>query len=118
MIAWSDRPEERVDDLSDILKIIEHYHDLKWDEIVEKHYDLLINERYDELLISAEVLGRNSKLYLQKSEAISERILDVLETNLEDTANSKIARIWAAKLDKEIKYTFSLLSAIYEGIIG
>lgn len=36
LIAWSDRPEERDNDLSDILRIIQHYYNLNWDEIVEK----------------------------------------------------------------------------------
>lgn len=37
LIAWSDRPEERENDLSDILIIIQHYYDLAWEEIVEVH---------------------------------------------------------------------------------
>lgn len=116
LIAWSDRPEERENDLSDILKIIQHYYDLKWDEIVEKHYDTLNKEPFDQLLIAAEVLGRNSKLYLQKSEAISTRILKVLETNLENATKSVIAKEWARKLDTTIEYAFDLLSAFQKGI--
>jgi len=116
LIAWSDRPEERGDDLSDILSIIQHYYNLNWDEIVEKHYDTLDKDPFDQLLIAAEVLGRNSKLYLQKSKAISERVLKVLETNLEDASQSAIAKEWAIKLDKEIEYAFDLLGAFQKGI--
>ena len=116
LIAWSDRPEERENDLSDILKIIEHYYNLKWDEIVEKHFDTLDKDPFDQLLIAAEVLGRNSQLYLQKSEAISERVLKVLDANLADPAKSAIARDWARKLDKEIEYAFALLGAFQKGI--
>jgi len=36
LIAWNDRPEIRFDDLPDILKIIEHYYDFAWDEIVNR----------------------------------------------------------------------------------
>jgi hypothetical protein len=75
---------------------------LKWDEIAEKHYDTLDKEPFDQLLIAAEVLGRDSRLYLQKSEAITERVLKVLETNLEEGSKSAIAKDWARKLDKEI----------------
>jgi predicted nucleotidyltransferase len=117
LIAWSDRPEERENDLSDILKIIQHYYDLKWDEIVEKHYDTLDKDPFDQLLIAAEVLGRDSRLYLQKSEAISARVLKVLETNLADSSKSAIAREWARKLDKEVEYAFVLLGAFQKGII-
>lgn len=48
LIAWSDRPEERGDDLPDILNIIEHYYDLAWDEIVNTHHDTLDKEPFDE----------------------------------------------------------------------
>ena len=37
LVAWSDRPEERGNDLPDILRIIEHYFDIEYDEIVEFH---------------------------------------------------------------------------------
>lgn len=116
LIAWSDRPEERGDDLTDILRIIQHYYDLKWNEIVEQHYDILDKEPFDRLQIAAEVLGRNSRLYLQKSEAISTRILKVLENNLADVSRSAIARVWARKLDIDVAYAFSLLSAFQKGI--
>jgi predicted nucleotidyltransferase len=116
LIAWSDRPDERGDDLSDILKIILHYYELKWDEIVEMHYDTLDKDPYDQLLIAAEVLGRHSRLYLQKSEAISMRILKVLKTNLDDVSKSVIAREWAKKLDADVEYGFSLLRAFQKGI--
>ena len=116
LIAWSDRPEERSDDLTDILRIIQHYYELKWNEIIEQHYDILDKEPFDQLLIAAEVLGRNSRLYLQKSEAISTRILKVLENNLIDVSKSAIAREWARKLDKDIEYAFALLNAFQKGI--
>jgi predicted nucleotidyltransferase len=70
LIAWSDRPEERENDLSDILIIIQHYYDLAWDEIVEQHFDIIDKDPFDQLLIAAEVLGRNSSIYLQKSKTI------------------------------------------------
>ena len=89
---------------------------MKWDEIVEFHYDTLDKDPFDQLLIAAEVLGRNSRLYLQKSEAISTRVLKVLENNLEDASKSAIAKDWARKLDKEIEYAFALLGAFQKGI--
>lgn len=116
LIAWSDRPEDRMDDLSDILKIIQHYYELKWDEIVDQHFDTLEKEPFDQLLIAAEVLGRNSKLYLEKSETISTRVLTVLETNLGDATQSAIVKDWARKLDQNIEYAFELLGAFQRGI--
>lgn len=116
LISWSDRPDERENDLADILKIIEHYYELEWDAIVEQHSDTLNNEPFDRLLIAAEALGRNSRLYLNKSKAITERILRVLEDNLEDASKSAIAKEWAVKLDANIEYTFDLLNAFQKEI--
>ena len=98
------------------MRIIQHYYNLNWDEIVEKHFDTLNQDPFDELLIAAEVLGRNSRLYLQKSQSINIRIRKVLQSNLEDASKSAIAKEWARKLDKEIEYTFALLRAFQKGI--
>jgi predicted nucleotidyltransferase len=117
LIAWSDRPEERENDLSDILKIIEHYFNLKWNEIVEFHNDTMEQEPFDQKIIAAEVLGRNARMYIEKSKAISERILKVLESNLQDASKSAIAKEWARKLDTDIEYAFALLSAFQKGLI-
>jgi len=116
LIAWNDRPEERGDDLSDILKIIEHYYHLIWDEIVEYHHDTLDKDPFDQKIIAAEVLGRNSRIYLKKSKAISERVLKVLDTNLQDASKSAIAREWARKLNGDIEYAFAMLNAFQKGI--
>jgi predicted nucleotidyltransferase len=116
LIAWSDRPEERENDLSDILKIIHHFFDLAWDEILEVHYDTLDKDPFDQLIIAAEVLGRKSKIYLQKSKVISKRILHVLENNLQEPTKSAIAKEWARKLDRDLEYAFGLLDSFYKGI--
>lgn len=116
LIAWSDRPEKRGDDLTDILKIIEHYYNLAWDEIVDDHYDTLDKDPFDQKIIAAEVLGRKSRLYLEKSKAISTRVMQVLDANLKDASKSAIAIEWARKLDTDIQYAFALLNSFYKGI--
>lgn len=47
LIAWSDRPEERENDLGDILLIISKYYMLMWDHILDNHYDVLENLKDD-----------------------------------------------------------------------
>lgn len=116
LIAWSDRPEERSNDLTDILKIIEHYFDLAWDEIIETNYDLLDKEPFDQKIVAAEMLGRKSRLYLEKSKAISDRILTVLDSNLQDASKSMIAKDWARKLDSNVEYAFAVLNSFQKGI--
>ncbi len=118
LIAWSDRPEERENDLADILKIIQHYFDLEFDEIVEFHNDTFPeHDDIDPKLVAAEVLGRKSKIFLSKSEKLEHRILKVLNDNLSDGSKSKIAREWARKLDRSIEYCLTILAAFRKGIL-
>lgn len=120
LTAWSDRPEERGNDLGDILFIITSYYNSNWDFILDNHselLDLLGNKgKDDEWIIATRVLGRESAAYLQKSERLGERIMDVLNKNINDQFHSEIARQWASKLDKSIEYTLSLLEAFFLGI--
>ena len=117
LVAWSDRPEERENDLADILRIIEHYFDHNFDEIVEFHNDIFDEEEFDQLLISAEVLGRKSRKILLKSETLENRILNVLDANLKSNEKSKIAKDWAVKKDWEIEYALKVIKAFQKGIL-
>lgn len=114
LIAWSDRPEKRTDDLPDILRIIDHTFDLN--DIAENHFDLLDADPFDERVIAAEVLGRECRTYLAKSEAILTRVMQVLNDNLRDASTSVIARSWARSRDTEIEYSFQLLKVFHRGI--
>ncbi|MCU4163856.1 hypothetical protein [Carboxylicivirga caseinilyticus] len=116
LVAWSDRPEERDNDLADILKIIEHYFDLEFDDIVENHNDIFPDDDFDQMKIAAEVLGRKAGVFLNKSETLSQRIHSVLKENLSDASMSAIAREWSRKLDVEIEYAYSVLESFYKGI--
>lgn len=119
LVAWSDRPEERDNDLSDILKIIEHYFDHEYDDIMDNHFDIIPDDdSFDELRIAAEVLGRKAKEYLKKSEALSERILTVLQDNLSETEKSAIARDWARRKGWDIEYAYFILQAFNKGILN
>lgn len=118
LVAWSDRPEERENDLADILRIIEHYFDHNFDEIVEFHSDTFGEEEFDQLLISAEVLGRNARTILSKSEVLERRILTVIDANIKDEQESKIAKHWASKKSWEIEYTLIILRAFQKGILS
>lgn len=111
LVAWSDRPEERENDLADILKIIEHYFIHNFDEIVEYHNDIFPDDGFDQLLIASEVLGIKSKQYLKKSEALTKRIKELLKINLNNEKESKIAKEWARIKGWEIEYAFSILNS-------
>jgi len=85
---------------------------------VEYHHDTFPEDGFDQLLIAAEVLGRKSRRYIKKSEVLSEHIKKVLETNLTDEEESKIAKEWARIKDWEIEYAFSILKSFQKGLNG
>lgn len=119
LLAWSDRPENRENDLADIIKIIDSYYALEYDEIVEFHYDTFPDDDtpIDQLLVAAEVLGRKAKLFINKSKRLSERIHQILESNLHNISESRLLRDWAHKLDSDIEYAYSILKAFQKGIL-
>ncbi|APY10428.1 hypothetical protein BWZ22_03860 [Seonamhaeicola sp. S2-3] len=118
LIAWSDRPEERDSDLYDILRIIEYYFDLNFDEIVEHHNDTFPEEEdLDQLKIAARVLGRKASQYLNVSEAIKSRILNTLNDNVSDAKNSAIAKQWVSKKEWDLEYAVQILEELKLGII-
>lgn len=116
LVAWSDRPEERENDLADILLIIEHYFEHNFDEIVDFHNDIFPEEGFDQLIIAAEVLGRKAAIFLKKSQELSDRIHSVLEHNLDKEKESVIAKKWARTKNWEIEYAISILKAFQNGL--
>ena len=121
LIAWNDRPEYRENDLADILKIFEIYYNIEFNDIVEHHYDTFPeddNTEIDQLLIGAEVIGRKATLFLNKSNELSERIHQILEQNLQNPAESTIAKDWAQKLNRDVEYGFSVLKAFQRGLFN
>ncbi len=93
LITWSDRPEDRDNDLYDILRIIEHYFNLNFDEIVEHHNDTFPEEYdLDQFKIAARVLGRKASQFLNISEAINDRILKTINDNVANAKDSVIAK--------------------------
>jgi predicted nucleotidyltransferase len=119
LVAWSDRPEERADDLPDILKIIEHYFNLEFDDIVEFHHDTFPEEEdIDRYRVAAEVIGRKAGVYLDKSERLAKRIHKLMEVNLMIESEPAIAKEWARKRDWTIEYAFSILQAFQKGLLN
>jgi predicted nucleotidyltransferase len=120
IVAWSDRPEERENDLGDILLIISEYFWMMYEFIIDYHPDLLelLTEdgEMSQRIVASRVLGREAAKYLLKSTKLKERIFKVLEENINDQYQSAIAKDWAVKLDQPIDYTLSLLQAFLTGI--
>jgi predicted nucleotidyltransferase len=110
LIAWSDRPEKRHDDLFDILYVIDHYHDLEFEKIITDHHELIPEEgEFDERVFSARVLGRRAKEYVDKSKDLRDRIFKILDENTFKEVESKIAKKWALKKGWDLEYCTLLL---------
>lgn len=116
LVSWSDRPEERENDLADILRIIEHYFDHNFNEIVHFYHDTFENDDFNKLLIAAEVLGRKARQFLRKTSKLENRILRILNHELIAHKESKIARDWASKKGWEIQYALKILAALQKGM--
>ncbi len=116
LVAWSDRPEMRQNDLADILWIIDKFFDFNWDEIVEHHNDIFPEDGFDQLLIAAQVLGRKSSPYIASNARLSERILSIIQKNLASASESAIAKEWSRIHGCEVKYAQSILEAFYKGL--
>lgn len=117
LIAWSDRPEERDNDLYDILRIIEHYFDLNYDDILEHHHDTFTEvEIFDQLKIAARVLGRDSSKFLNDSDAIKERILNTINENVDNAESSAIAKEWVKNKDWDLEYAVQILKEFQSGL--
>lgn len=118
LIAWSDRPEERDNDLYDILRIIEHYFVINYDEILEHHSDTFLDEDdFDRFKIAARVLGRKASQFLNISEAINDRILRTLNENVADAKKSAIAKQWAINKEWDLEYAVQILKEFKLGLI-
>lgn len=117
LIAWSDRPEDRGNDLYDILRIIEHYFDLNFDEIVEHHFDTFPdNDMLDQFKIAARVLGRKASKFLNVSKAINDRILKTINENVMNVEKSAIAKQWIRDKDWDLKYAVEILEELKKGL--
>jgi predicted nucleotidyltransferase len=115
LIAWNDRPEDRDNDLKDILLIIKEYFDFNSDEIYDHHYNTFPEEGFDKITIAARVLGRKAAEIIIASDKVKNRVLEVLHNNT-NLKKSPIAERWARENDWTIEYAVSILEQVKIGI--
>lgn len=115
LIAYSDRPDERAKDISDIKFIIEKYADMNVEYICNEHSDIMSNN-WDENL-SARVLGRDMGKIMKDDPVLMNRILEILNSNINDNHNSKIALLMMTGLDNTLEQKIELLKNLRDGIL-
>lgn len=115
LISWDDRPEMRMYDIEDLYRIISIYFEYAYDDILEKHFDLLEKEPFEQISIAAEVLGRNAKSAIIENEKLRLRIKNILEKNLDTIEKSSIAKLWASKFHINLIDAEKILSSFLNG---
>lgn len=117
LISYQDRPEERQNDLYDILYVIENFYSLQEDEILENHFDVIEQlSEYDRILISAQVLGRQASKYLNQNLKLKEHVFAELEKSIQTPEKSGITLDWSRRKGWELVYTISVLEALFKGM--
>jgi predicted nucleotidyltransferase len=115
LIAWDDRPEMRLGDLTDIADILYHFFNI-YDEMIWAAHNDLFDDQQELITISARVLGRQMGKILRRNPALNQRIMNLLPASGLAKA-TEIATIMATSLDQTIDQTTALLSAIEAGIM-
>jgi predicted nucleotidyltransferase len=116
LIAWNDRPEDRDNDLKDILLIIKTYFLFNLDDILTHHYDTLPDGDFDKILIGAKVLGRKAAEILIKSDKVKNRVIEVLINNTNNIHKAPIAERWARENEWTMEYAMKIINEIKIGI--
>jgi predicted nucleotidyltransferase len=114
LIAWDDRPEMRVDDISDIAEILKNYFHFNSDIIFEHHNDLFGDNELDE--IAAQYLGREICKITSGNKKLTERVTNILERGLSDSNPNNLDELLARESGLTIDYSRRLISHILAGI--
>lgn len=95
LLAWDDRPEQRGKDGTDLRLILQHYHALIEADIIERHYELLIDQdpREDELMQGAgvRVLGQELQALVAGSPSLHGRLQAILTREIQPSTASRLA---------------------------
>ena len=91
LIAWSERPYDRKRDAADLCIIMKNYYDVVGDALYTDHLDLFDAEPFDRNRTSCRIFGRDIARLLHRSEPLRDRVLEVLDAQLDDTDQSTLA---------------------------
>lgn len=117
LIAWDERPRERIHDAQDLCFILRQYYDVEIDTIVEKHADLFDAENFRRPLASARAYGREISALLRGSVALRNRVMHILDRETADVHQSSLADAMnAAGCHPEYDLRFECIGALFEGI--
>lgn len=117
LIAWDERPQERVHDAQDLCFIMRQFFDAYLDTIVTEHADLFDEEDFSRPLTSARSYGREMASILLKSEILRTHVIRILERETEDVYQSNLADAMdAAGCHRTSDLRFESLESLLRGI--
>jgi predicted nucleotidyltransferase len=114
LIAYTDRPDDRIKDIEDITFIINNYHNMNIDYIINEHSELM-EYGWDEKL-SAKVLGRDIGLILKDNHELKEKVISILKNNIVEKRTGKIPELMTVKTERTVEDIIGLLNKLLEGI--
>jgi predicted nucleotidyltransferase len=109
IVAWDDRPEDRLKDLWDISFILDDYFDRFDEDIYDNHNDLFGDRELEE--IAAYVIGRKIKHIIGNSIPLKERIIHILTEK-----RSAMAQRMANKNSKPENVVNQILKNLLDGL--
>lgn len=114
VIAWDERPRERVHDAQDLCFILRKYFDVGLDTIVERHADLFDEDDFNRPIVSARAYGREVACLLQESDALREHVIRILERETADSDQSSLADAMKAEYDLRFDTITAFLTGVEE----
>ncbi|KAB7725857.1 hypothetical protein F5984_25555 [Rudanella paleaurantiibacter] len=115
-IAYDDRPEHRSKDILDIGAILRHYFDITEDDIYENHNDLFSDDEFDITLTAARVLGRQMAPIVALSNALHQRIDQIIDQQISLGEQSPVAELLVRDSRWSVSYALNLLRQLRRGM--
>ena len=121
LIAFDDRPENRMKDARDIANIILHYFDLQADFIYANHSDIFDRDTraLDDITlqeISGIVIGREIRRIADRNMQLQIRLTTILKLQLDLAENSAFIRNMVEETEMTLEEVAKWVSAILRGL--
>lgn len=117
LIAYDDRPEHRVKDLTDISFIIKNYETIVDNDLYDTHYDLL--ETFDTIeKVATRILGRHIQPLLDPSPELRARVTAILDRALASGPEGPVVRHMHSAQYREfpLDHVFNLIQQLRLGL--
>lgn len=112
LVAWSERNIEGNKDADDMAFILNNYLLINQDRVIEKHDDLYDDDEFDTLTAGARLLGRDLAELLKESEKVKQKILFILELEIEGAEESRLIN-QIIETHNSVKYELALKAITY-----